>query len=211
MGPMPSQITSLSIVCPTVYSGADQRKHQNSASLAFVRWILRWPVNSPLPILWFPGTSFITNGTMFTLLLAVLYHMYMWIHLQTDAIVHTLIARQGEICETGFAINHTPSTTKKCLKNLVHNTWNAVVAHIAHCPQYEIGVKQTSPYFILKWLIYAYMRLDMRCAPNDMRVHIHITYCKARHINSHKKEYVHIFLITSCAFARKWCLTFTTC
>ena len=28
----------------TVYSGADQRKHQSSASLAFVRGIHRWPV-----------------------------------------------------------------------------------------------------------------------------------------------------------------------
>ena len=32
---------------PTVYPGADQRKHQSSASLAFVRGIYRWPVNSP--------------------------------------------------------------------------------------------------------------------------------------------------------------------
>ena len=31
----------------TVCSNADQRKHQNSASLAFVREIHRWPVNSP--------------------------------------------------------------------------------------------------------------------------------------------------------------------
>ena len=31
----------------TIYSGADQRKHQSSASLAFVRGIHRWPVNSP--------------------------------------------------------------------------------------------------------------------------------------------------------------------
>ena len=29
------------------HSGADQRKHQSSASLAFVRGIHRWPVNSP--------------------------------------------------------------------------------------------------------------------------------------------------------------------
>ena len=29
------------------YSGADQRKHQSSASLAFLREIHRWPVNSP--------------------------------------------------------------------------------------------------------------------------------------------------------------------
>ena len=31
----------------TVYSGADQRKHQSSASLAFVPGIHRWPMNSP--------------------------------------------------------------------------------------------------------------------------------------------------------------------
>ena len=44
---MASQITSLTIVYLTVYSGADQRKHQSSASLDFVRRIHRWPVNSP--------------------------------------------------------------------------------------------------------------------------------------------------------------------
>ena len=41
-----SQITSLNIVYSTVYSGSDQRKHQSSASLAFVQWIHRGPVNS---------------------------------------------------------------------------------------------------------------------------------------------------------------------
>ena len=44
---MASQIASLTIVYSTVYSGADQRKHQSSASLAFARGIHRWPVNSP--------------------------------------------------------------------------------------------------------------------------------------------------------------------
>ena len=47
MGSMPSQFTSLTIVYSKVDSGADQRKHQSSASLAFVRGIHRWPVNSP--------------------------------------------------------------------------------------------------------------------------------------------------------------------
>ena len=42
-----SQITSLTIVYSTVYSGADQRIHQSSAPLAFVRGIHRWAVNSP--------------------------------------------------------------------------------------------------------------------------------------------------------------------
>ena len=48
MGAMASQITSLTIVYSTVYSSADQRKHQSSASLAFVQGTYRWPVNSPL-------------------------------------------------------------------------------------------------------------------------------------------------------------------
>ena len=47
MTTMASQITSLVVVYSIVYSGADQRKHQSSASLAFVRGIHRWPVNSP--------------------------------------------------------------------------------------------------------------------------------------------------------------------
>ena len=47
MSAIASQITSLTIVYSTVYSDADQRKHQSSASLAFVRGIHRGPVNSP--------------------------------------------------------------------------------------------------------------------------------------------------------------------
>ena len=47
MGAMASQITSLTTVNSTVYSGADQRKDQSPASLAFVWEILHSPVNSP--------------------------------------------------------------------------------------------------------------------------------------------------------------------
>ena len=43
MGAMVSQITSLMIVYSSVYSRADQ----SSSSLAFVRGIHRWPLNSP--------------------------------------------------------------------------------------------------------------------------------------------------------------------
>ena len=46
---MASQITSL-----TIYSGAEQRKHQSATPLAFVRGIHRWPMNSPhkWPVTW---------------------------------------------------------------------------------------------------------------------------------------------------------------
>ena len=47
MGAVASQITSLTIVFSTVYSDTDQRIHQSSASLAFVRGNHRNPVNSP--------------------------------------------------------------------------------------------------------------------------------------------------------------------
>ena len=47
MSTIASQITSLTIVYSTVYSGADQSKHQSYASLAFVWGNHRGPMNSP--------------------------------------------------------------------------------------------------------------------------------------------------------------------
>ena len=65
MNTMASQITSLTIVYSTVYSGADQRKHQSSASLAFVRGIHWWPMNSlhkgPVTRKMFPFDDVIMN------------------------------------------------------------------------------------------------------------------------------------------------------
>ena len=47
MSAIAAHITSLTIGYSTVYPGADQSKHQSSASLAFVCGIHRGPVNSP--------------------------------------------------------------------------------------------------------------------------------------------------------------------
>ena len=47
MSLMAYQITSLTIVYSPSYSSVNQRKHQSSALLAFVRGIHRGPVNSP--------------------------------------------------------------------------------------------------------------------------------------------------------------------
>ena len=69
MGVMASQISSLIIVYSAVYSGTDQRKHLSSASLAFVRGIHWWPVNSPQMAsnvedvsIWWRHHEFIQNG-----------------------------------------------------------------------------------------------------------------------------------------------------
>ena len=65
MGAIASQITSLTIVYSTVYSGADQKKYQSSASLAYVRGIHRWAVNSqhksPVTRKMFPFDDVIMN------------------------------------------------------------------------------------------------------------------------------------------------------
>ena len=47
MTAMASQITGVSSVCSTLGSAMDQRRHQSSASLAFVRGIHPWLVNFP--------------------------------------------------------------------------------------------------------------------------------------------------------------------
>ena len=47
MSAIASQTTGVSIVDSTVCLGVDQRKHQSSASLAFVRGIHQWPLDSP--------------------------------------------------------------------------------------------------------------------------------------------------------------------
>ena len=57
MATMASQITSLTVVYSTVYSDADQRKHQSSASLAFV-----WGIHRDR---WIPRTKGQLRGKMF--------------------------------------------------------------------------------------------------------------------------------------------------
>ena len=44
---MASQLTGVFVVCTTVCSGVDQRKHESSALLAFAMGIHRSPVDSP--------------------------------------------------------------------------------------------------------------------------------------------------------------------
>ena len=60
MTTMASQITSLTVVYSTVYSDADQRKHQSSASLAFVCGIHRYR--------WIPRTKGQLRGKSFHLM-----------------------------------------------------------------------------------------------------------------------------------------------
>ena len=69
MGPIPSQITSLTIVYAIVYSDADQRKHQSSASLAFV-----WGIHRDR---WIPRTKGQLRGKYFHLMTSSCYLIYL--------------------------------------------------------------------------------------------------------------------------------------
>ena len=62
MTTMASQITSLTVVYSTVYLDADQRKHQSSASLAFV-----WGIHQDL---WIPHTKGQLGGKCFHLMMS---------------------------------------------------------------------------------------------------------------------------------------------
>ena len=104
MGAIASQITSLTIVYSNFYSDADQRKHQSSASLAFVwgihrdRWIphtkgqLRgkcfhlmtssWCIYFSMPLIIASGSQFLNYSHFYTTY---------WDTLQIPASFHTFI------------------------------------------------------------------------------------------------------------------------
>ena len=71
MSTMGSQITDISIVCTAVCWGANQRKHQSSASLAIVQGIHWWPVNSlhkgPVTLKLFPFDNIIMGHSSYAL------------------------------------------------------------------------------------------------------------------------------------------------
>ena len=72
-----SQITSLTIVYSTVYSDADQRKHQSSASLAFV-----WGIHRDR---WIPRTKGQLRGKCFHLMTSSWHSKYqLWAHLRVQ-------------------------------------------------------------------------------------------------------------------------------
>ena len=85
------KITNLTIVYSTVYSGAYPRKHQSSASLAFVWGIHRRPVNSPhkWPVTWkcFHLMTSSCIGVPFVSILWKNYHVMMDWTVERDKIV----------------------------------------------------------------------------------------------------------------------------
>ena len=98
IGKIASQITSLTIVYSTVYSDADQRKHQSSASLAFVRGLHRDR--------WIPRTTGQWRGKCWR------HHVMMWsFRVQTadasnqEKLLKFIVAKSPPICHNKGWIN----------------------------------------------------------------------------------------------------------
>ena len=100
---MASQITSLTVVYSTVYSDADQRKHQSSASLAFL-----WGIHRDR---WIPRTKGQLRGKCFHLMTSswdfypahsISYHYIKPVFIRhattTDARTHTCVQTWQQVC-----------------------------------------------------------------------------------------------------------------
>ena len=135
MGAMASQITSLMIVYSTIYSGADQSKHQSSASLAFV-----WGIHRDR---WFPAQMASNTENVFI----------WWSHHGVSA---TNSQPEIQSCDTFFVIsfNHVWAFSQVadeliCLNNSFDNTVMTLLVNCAGlsissityyhwCQQYDI-------------------------------------------------------------------------
>ena len=96
MSTMASQITGVSIVCSTVGSGTNQRKHQSSAWLAFVRGIHRWPVH-------FPHKRPVTRK------------MFPFYDVIMNSATTSNVERRPDIKQKITSISHTPGWAISCL------------------------------------------------------------------------------------------------
>ena len=123
MGTIASQITSLTIVYSIVYSDTDQRKHQSSASLAFVREIHRGPVNSPhkWPVTrkMFPSDDVI---------------MMIWINCELCVI--NVYEKRGHRGGGTFTNRDYNIDIRACINNYINTIWYDVIAH----PNFKYGL-----------------------------------------------------------------------
>ena len=129
MRPISSQITNLAIVYSTVYSGADQGKHQSSSSLAFVRGSYRWPANSPHKGLVTRKMFSFDNVVMtLTKLIGIYHHGVSWVLRRSKSPIIEMLIQQNSTKSIVLSLK----AAWFCLMQLmpvpnVRNIWKQVV------------------------------------------------------------------------------------
>ena len=154
----------------TVYSGAGQRKHEISASLAFVIGIRRWPVNSPHkgPV----------TRKMFSFDNVIMDPIHIW----SGDHINSLKPRDTYVCRligsalfqfmgcrqldakslpilTGFQLDHKKQTSIKIESELIiffQKKWNCLLWHVDHLAQTQIYWKrchnESLNFILLVWI-----------------------------------------------------------
>ena len=178
MGAIASQITSLTIVYSTVYSDADQRKHQSSASLAFVWGIHRGPVNSPHK--WPVTRKMFPFDDVIMLYVAVKLICVMWLEkhsIDTPPSLHDLhnttfprLQYTKEICKRSFAYkgsmlsNDLPDEVKESSSTLDKDSPHILCnSYLLFCTWHVLN--QLILYHCNLYIFYLFM-FAYRCLPN---------------------------------------------
>ena len=145
-----SHISGIWSVCPVVCSDAHQRKHQSSASLAIVRDIHRWPVDSPHKRTIMQYFHLMTSSTstspflkllsrasscyvpLFKWFLSFLFHHYQFLRWWTDVIFFLFIHQWTD-----------PERSVRCCSavpfQLRGNSLVLCTDNSASFPRYEVG------------------------------------------------------------------------
>ena len=150
MSAMASEITSLIIACSTVYSGAYQRKHHSSASLAFVWVINQRPVNSPHK--WPVTRKMFPFDDVIVILrsplgLYVLFHSLIRLNNPNAMVSYLLACTHNGKNTVVFALNFAESTA--------HQKDNAHGSHFAKFGiAYQIYSKRTPDARVKAWRLF---------------------------------------------------------
>ena len=125
MRAMASQTTGVSIVCLNLCSGAGQRKHQSSASLAFVRGIYRWPVKGPVTRKCF---HLMTSSCIYLFVTTVTGRPF-W---QTPGASIAIISALSGWCHRKSQLSAAPRILRKKGNNLTSNvSWTCAEIYLA--------------------------------------------------------------------------------
>ena len=138
MSAMASQITTLAIVYSSVYSNADERKHQSSASLAFVGGIHRW---------WIPCTKGQKRGNF------SIWWRHHEVFLWYDPISRTALMIIGQCClanHFGAFTTMVYGSTKypvqlKCNTPICHSKDTAIHIRVSKVLDHTFKISATSP------------------------------------------------------------------
>ena len=132
MTTMASQITSLTVVYSTVYSDANQRKHQSSASLAFV-----WGIHRDR---WIPRTKGQLRGECLHLMTSSWVYVKISInstHLQLNQCLCGIVTGTFRWCHMGVIVSQITGNSIVCwtTSSCQQHRWSQSSALLALCDE----------------------------------------------------------------------------